>query len=57
MSRLRRHLTRFIAIMIIFGWVSYPGWYYEYYFDWPEKYAYPASFSNCSDPPWGFWFW
>ncbi|MFC1834360.1 hypothetical protein ACFL2Q_06465 [Thermodesulfobacteriota bacterium] len=57
MSSLKRWLATSILCLSLFGWVSYPGWHFEYYSDWAEKYAYPASFSSPCDPPWGFWYW
>jgi hypothetical protein len=57
MTSIRKKLTGFLAVAVLLTWVTYPGWFNEYYFIWPEKYAYPASFSNQCDPPWGFWFW
>jgi hypothetical protein len=57
MSRFRTQFVRFIAILLFFGWISYPGWYFPYYSDWQENYAYPASLSGPHDPNWGFWYW
>lgn len=57
MSKIRRHLCRFLVILFIFGWASQPWWFYDWYSDWPENYAYPASLSNECDPPGGFWYW
>lgn len=57
MSTIRRGLCKLILLATLLGWVMYPGWYYEWYSNWPEKYAWPASFSNSFDPHWGFWFW
>jgi hypothetical protein len=54
---LRAVRTLLITSLTFFGWVQYPGWYYEWYSTWPELYAWPASFSNNCDPRWGFWFW
>ncbi len=57
MRHLRPHLARVLLLVFFVGWYVYPGWYFEYYSTFPEKYAYPASLSNPHDPPWGFWFW
>lgn len=58
MRRLRPYLAHVLIILLFVGWFSYPGWrYYDYYSNWMENYAYPASFSGPNDPPWGFWFW
>ncbi len=63
MLRHWKHLARFFTIVCIVGWLvypgyyAYPGWWHSWYFNWPEKYAYPASMSNQWDPHWGYWWW
>jgi len=53
-----RHLSPYFLIALFFiGWITYPGWYYEYYSNLLETYAFPASMSGPHDPPWGFWYW
>jgi hypothetical protein len=57
MSALRRGFARYLILFWFIGWISYPGWFNEWYSNLPERYAYPASLSSPNDPPWGFWFW
>jgi hypothetical protein len=57
MSALYRSLKQTLFIMAFFGWLTYPGWFNEWYSNSGENYAYPASFSTAKDPHWGFWFW
>ena len=57
MWSLYRRLAPLVFVLWFVGWIAYPGWYNEWYSVWPENYAWPASFSNQCDPPWGFWFW
>lgn len=57
MSALRRGLASYLLLIWFIGWFTYPGWFNPWYSDVPERYAYPASLSNQSDPPWGFWYW
>jgi hypothetical protein len=57
MSSLYRRLAKFLLVLFFFGWITYPGWWNEWYTDAPEQYAYPASLSSPKDPHWGFWFW
>jgi len=52
-----RALVGMILVLSFVGWVTYPGWYTEWYSDFPELYAWPAALSNQYDPPWGFWYW
>jgi hypothetical protein len=55
---MRAHLKQLILAMFIFGWVTYPWWFFDYYSPHPqEDYAYPASFSGPKDPHYGFWYW
>jgi hypothetical protein len=57
MSRLVHRAAQFLLIIFFFGWITYPGWFCEWYSNYPENYAFPASMSNDHDPRWGFWFW
>lgn len=57
MSGIRRRAAGLLAVLFLVGWITYPGWYNEYYFTWDQNYAWPASFSNQFDPHWGFWYW
>jgi len=57
MNQVRRTLSQMLVLLLFFGWYVYPGWYFEYYSNIPEKYAYPASLSGPHDPPWGLWYW
>jgi hypothetical protein len=57
MFQLVKRSTSLFMTLFFVGWISYPGWFNEWYSDLPEKYAYPASLSNQHDPHWGFWYW
>ncbi len=57
MSRRFRRLAQVATLLAFMGWFTYPGYYYDWYWDWSQEYAYPASMSNQHDPHWGFWFW
>jgi hypothetical protein len=57
MSQKFKNVISFCMLFFFVGWISYPGWLSEWYSNWPEKYAYPASLSSPHDPPWGFWYW
>lgn len=57
MSALRHGFARYLLLVWFIGWFAYPSWFSTWYSDVPERYAYPASLSSPSDPPWGFWYW
>lgn len=57
MCAFRSRYLKSVLILAFFGWITYQGWFTEWYSTWPEQYAYPASMSNNHDPRWGFWFW
>ena len=57
MSVFRSRFLKIVLVMAFFGWITYPGWFNDWYSTWPEQYAYPASMSTSHDPRWGFWFW
>jgi hypothetical protein len=57
MSVFRSRFLKIVLVMAFFGWITYPGWFTDWYSTWPEQYAYPASMSTSHDPRWGFWFW
>ncbi len=55
MTNIKKHIVKMMLILTLAGWVSYPGWYHQYYYTYPQLYAYPASLSSQYDPHWGFW--
>lgn len=57
MYHLRKAASLVLVLAMGFGWFTYPYWYFEYYSNLPEQYAYPASLVGPNDPPWGFWRW
>jgi len=57
MNKLSRSAAHLLFAVFFFGWITYPGWWNEWYSVYPEGYAHPASMSNQYDPHWGFWYW
>jgi hypothetical protein len=56
MTYIKKSFATLILTLVLFTWVTYPGFYHQWYYPYVEDYAYPAYITNLNDPQWGFWY-